>query len=81
MASIASVKYSTEGYFDHIKKTIRDYFNANLLGNTNRAIYEYGDNIDEPDLELEIFDDINEHFDNFIEVLNNFTDVDSFTIF
>ena len=80
MASIASVKYSTEGYFDHIK-TIRDYFNANLLGNTNRAIYEYGDNIDEPDLELEIFDDINEHFDNFIEVLNNFTDVDSFTIF
>ena len=51
------------------------------MGNTNRAIYEYGDNIDEPDLELEIFDDINEHFDNFIEVLNNFTDVDSFTIF
>ena len=72
MASIASVKYSEQGSFDHIK-TIRDYFNSQLLGNDDRRIYEYGDNIDEPYLELEIYEDINEHFDNFVEVINNFT--------
>jgi hypothetical protein len=39
MASIASVIYSTNGTFSHIKK-LTDYFNLQIFGNDNLSLYE-----------------------------------------
>ncbi len=72
MSSIASVKFSTSGFFSHIKN-VRNYFNSQLLGNDNPTLYEEGDNIDESELELNLLSDIDKHFNNVVEVVNNFT--------
>lgn len=80
MASIASVKSSAQGEFGYIKN-VRNYFNMELLGNNDRGLYENGDNIDESKTEFSSFDDINSHFEEVVEVINNFTEYDGFTHF
>jgi hypothetical protein len=61
MASIASVKFSSEGSFSNVQ-IIRNYFNKYYLGNENPSIYEYGDNIDESYAEFSLYQDMTNHF-------------------
>jgi hypothetical protein len=54
-------------------KTLTNCFNVLALGQTGLSIYDRGDNVDEPFLEITTLADIQLHFDTLFDVVENYS--------